>query len=486
METFYWHDYETFGADPARDRPVQFAGLRTDLDLNPLGEPLVVYARPPRDVLPQPLASLITGITPQQAEREGVCEAQFIAQIHEELATPGTCGIGYNSLRFDDEVTRYTLYRNLFDPYAREWQQGCSRWDLIDAMRTAYALRPEGIEWPRGRPGEDGRAPPVSLRLEDLSAANGLEHGKAHDALSDVEATIALARLLRERQPRLYQHLYIQRSKRLLKPLIDIEDMRPLLHVSGMFGAERAYLGLIAPLAWHSRNRNELQCFDLSQDPTPLMELPADRLRELLYTRSDDLPAGEQRPGLKSVHINRCPVLLPPKMADAPIAERASLDGARCRRHLAQLRDYRKRFPGALEGKLQQIGERPDATSNEDPDTRLYGGFLGDDDRQRLESLRALSPEALATAAPHFDDQRLPELFFRYRARNYPETLSSEDSERWDQHRFQRITDPGDPRLLDLTRYHEEIESRLEEAGLSDRDRRILLELQSWGDGLLV
>jgi exodeoxyribonuclease-1 len=431
-------------------------------------------------VLPQPAACLITGITPQHAEQHGVCEAEFMAAIHAELSTPGTCALGYNSLRFDDEFTRYGLYRNLFDPYAREWQNGCSRWDLIDALRTAYALRPEGIEWPR-RP--DGLP---SLRLEDLTRANGLDHGQAHDALSDVQATIALARLLRDRQPRLYQHLFGLRGKQAVAALIDTQAMRPLLHVSGMFGAARAFLALIAPLMIHPVNRNEVLCYDLSSDPTPLLEEPADVLRERLFARAAALPEGVERPALKSVHLNRCPVLLPARMAAGAPAGRAGLDGERCRRHLAQLRAYRERHPGALEAKLRQLSERGDWGGADDPDLQLYGGFVGDSDRRQLEALRRLDPAALAQAQPRFEDARLPTLFFRYRARNWPDSLLPEERERWDTERFSRITEPNDPRVLDLGRYHEDIEQRLAAADVSERDRRILLDLQLWGDALLV
>lgn len=479
-ETLYWHDYETFGAVPAVDRPVQFAGLRTDLDLNPVGEPLVIYARPPLDYLPQPAACLITGITPQHAQEHGLGEAEFITAIHSELAAPNTCALGYNSLRFDDEVTRYTLYRNLFDPYAREYRNGCSRWDLIDAVRTAYALRPEGIEWPLR---EDGLP---SFRLEELTAANGLDHGSAHDALSDVEATIGVARLLRERQPRLYEHLFTSRSKQAVQRLVDVPSMRPLLHVSGMFGAARANLGLVAPLAWHPTNRNELICFDLSSDPAPLFELPADQLRERLYAPRDALPEGERRPGLKSVHINRCPVLLPPKMADTAIAERAGLDGALCRRHLAQLRDYDKRSPGALESKLRQVVEQREFRRSDDPERQLYGAFIPAEDRQLLDRLRELSPEELATASAPFADERMEELLFRYRARNYPDSLSEEERVRWDTLRFQRISDTDDSDRLDLERFHREIDERLTDSAISERDRDILQALQSWGDTLLI
>lgn len=112
--TLYWHDYETSGTDPRRDRPMQFAGLRTDEDLNVVGEPLSLYCRLADDVLPQPDACLVTGLTPARVNREGVAEAEFIGRIVAELGRPGTCGVGYNSLRFDDEVTRGTACIAIF------------------------------------------------------------------------------------------------------------------------------------------------------------------------------------------------------------------------------------------------------------------------------------------------------------------------------------------------------------------------------------
>ena len=339
--SYYWHDYETFGADPSRDRPVQFAGLRTDAELNPIGEPLVIYARPANDYLPHPEACLVTGITPQLALEKGMPECEFIARIHEELARPGTCGVGYNSVRFDDEVTRYTLYRNFYDPYAREWQNGNSRWDIIDMVRAAHALRPEGIEWPLR---EDGLP---SFRLEDLTKANGIDHGAAHDALSDVEATIALARLIRQRQPRLYDYVNGHRDKKSALSMLHLDSLRPVLHVSGMFGAARDNIALITPLAAHPKNKNEIICYDLMVDPADLLGETPEELTRRLYTRADELPEGVQRPGIKSVHINKCPVLVTAKMADPATAERLGIDGARCRALAAgDLRAFESRTGG--------------------------------------------------------------------------------------------------------------------------------------------
>ncbi|MDP5053206.1 MAG: exodeoxyribonuclease I [Congregibacter sp.] len=487
-ETLYWHDYETFGVDPGYDRPSQFAGLRTDLDLNPVGEPLVLYAQPPRDYLPHPDACLVTGITPQTALAQGKVEAEFIQAILQEFMQPGSCAVGYNSLRFDDNVTRATLYRNLRDPYAREYGDGRSRWDLIDVVRTAYALRPQGFNWPRR---EDGQP---SFRLEDLCKANGLEQGQAHDALVDVKATIALAKAIKERQPRLFDWLFRHRFKQAVAPMLE-PMAQPVLHVSGMFGAQRANLGLVLPLAAHYQNRNEVICADLSVDAGLLIDLSAKDLHRLLYTPGADLAPKQQRPGLKSVHINRCPVVLPAKMADAAVAERAGLDLEVCRVNLQLLRDYEQRMPGALRDKLRSLSELSTRAPETDPDRMLYsGGFIPREDRRSLERILALSPEDLAVTTVAFEDGRLEEMLFRYRARNYPHTLSEEEQLRWEEFRFARLCSESDEsnesndndRSLNLERFHSLIEQYLAGPELSARDRGILEDLQRWGDGLLV
>ena len=306
--TFLWHDYETFGANPRRDRPAQFAAIRTDAELNEIGEPLMLYCQPATDVLPEPESCLITGITPQECAAKGVPEHEFARRINDALGEGGTIGVGYNSIRFDDEVTRFMLWRNLRDPYAREWQNGCGRWDLLDVVRTAHALRPEGIEWPVG---EDGH---TTFRLEKLSAANGLAHESAHDALSDVRATIALARLLRQRQPKLFDFcLSLHKKERVAQELrlpTTLQDARPFLHVSGMFGAARGCIAVMAPLAMHPTNKNELLAWDLAADPAELADLKPEAIRERLFTPTAELPEGESRLAIKGVHLNKTPMVI--------------------------------------------------------------------------------------------------------------------------------------------------------------------------------
>jgi len=480
-DTFYWHDYETFGANPSRDRPAQFAGLRTDAELNVIGDPLVIFCRPANDFLPHPQACLITGITPQRALAEGLPECEFIASIHRELAVPGTCGVGYNSLRFDDEITRQTLYRNFYDPYAREWRNGNSRWDIIDMVRTTCALRPEGIEWPLR---EDGLP---SFRLEDLTAANGISHTAAHDALSDVHATIALARLIKERQPKLYDYVLHHRDKRSVLAQLDIAGMKPVLHVSGMFGAKRHNIALVVPLAAHPANKNEIICFDLSANPQMLFDLTAVQLQELLYTRTEDLPDGMPRLGLKSIHINRCPIVLTPKMADPATAQRLGISGDQCRKHLEALRGHRARDAAGFTAKVQAIYGGRSFDSPDDPDLMLYsGGFFSEQDKRVMEQLRAQTPEALATGRFVFEDSRLPEMLFRYRARNYPGSLTPQELARWEEFRYHRLTEPQFGAGYCMEEFQAEIEALMASADFSGAQRALLEQLLDYADTLLA
>lgn len=430
MDTLYWHDYETFGLDPACDRPAQFAGLRTDLDLNPIGEPLMIYCKPAPDLLPSPKAAEVTGITPQLAEQQGLIEPEFIAAIEREMALPGTCSVGYNSLRFDDEVSRYSLYRNFYDPYGREWQNGNSRWDLIEVARFAWALRPEGVVWPQ----RDNGLP--SLRLEELTAANGLAHEAAHDALSDVTATIAMAKLLKQAQPKLYDYAWQHRGKHKVAEFVDLRQRKPFLHVSGRLSAARGYTALMMPLVQHPSNKNAVICVDLSAPVEPLFELDAAQLRERLYTRSDQLPEGIERLGLKQIQINKCPMVATAALLDEALASRHNIDREEC------MANWQRLLGGALESKLQAVFDAP-RSPRADADQQLYDGFASNRDKALFTAVRAASAEQLASGGVQFEEPRYRQLLFNYRARFYPETLTEAESAQWRQEAAARLSDPA-------------------------------------------
>ena len=472
--TFLWHDYETFGLNTRRDRPAQFAGIRTDAELNEIGEPLMLYCQPANDYLPDPASCVLTGITPQHCLQHGLPEHAFAAQIEQVLAQPGTIGVGYNTIRFDDEVTRHLFWRNLIDPYGREWQNECGRWDLLDVVRMAYALRPDGIEWPLK---EDGKP---SFKLEDLARTNGLVHEAAHDALSDVRATIALARLIRKTNLKLFDFcLGLHKKTRVLAELglpASAQMSRPFLHVSGMFPPERGCLALMFPLATHPANKNEVLAWDLAYDPSELPLLDAATLRLRLFTKSADLPEGVQRLPIKSVHLNKSPMVVRNLQTLTPaIATRWGVDKEKALRHAeiaAGLPDMSAIWP--------QVFRRP-AEATPDVDENLYGGFIGNDDRRRLNQLREMSAAELAHSRTGFDDERLPELVFRYRARNFLQTLSPEDAARWEAHRAARLLE-GEGGARNVDALFEEIDALAETA--DERAEAILGALYDYAESI--
>jgi exodeoxyribonuclease I len=431
--TFLWHDYETFGAQTRRDRPAQFAAVRTDAELNEVGDPIMLYCRPAPDYLPDPQSCLITHITPQQCLELGVPEYQFAAQIEQALGASGTIGVGYNTIRFDDEITRFMFWRNLIDPYAREWQNNCGRWDLLDVVRTACALRPDGIEWPVNDEGK------TSFRLEHLTAANGITHAAAHDALSDVRATVALARLIRKNNPKLFDFCLALRRKERVAEEIGFPQRRPLLHVSGMFPAERGCLGIVWPLAMHPTNKNEVIVWDLAHDPSELRDLDAETIRLRMFSRADALPEGVSRLPIKTIHLNKSPIVINNLKTLSPaLADRWQLDIAQALRHAEAAAS--PALATALDARWRAVFERP-REQTPDVDEDLYGGFIGAGDRRLLNQIREMKPQQLAAAQPAFQDGRLDDLLFRYRARNFPETLSADESQRWEEHRAARLFD---------------------------------------------
>jgi exodeoxyribonuclease I len=451
--SLYWHDYETFGIDPRRDRPSQFAGVRTDIEFNIIDDPLVVFCKPPADYLPHPEACLLTGISPQIAGSKGVTESEFCRLIHQQLAQANTCSLGYNSIRFDDEFTRNCLYRNFYDPYAREWQNGNSRWDLIDVVRATKALRPVGISWPvdtEGRP---------SFKLEDLSKANGIAHEAAHDALSDVYATIALAKLVKTIQPKLYHFLWQHRTKTEALKLLQFGSFKPVVHVSGRYSSLNHCLAVVLPISKHPTNTNGIIVCDLSIDPAPLISLSIDEIRQRIFTATANLPEGAERIPLKTVHTNKCPVLAPVSALKPDDQHRLNIDLTTCYANIDKL----KAVQGLAEKIAVVFSENKFAGSGQeiDPDLAIYsGGFFSEPDKHLMAKIRDAPPDQLVNFSPIFTDPRLAEMLFRYRARNYPNLLKPDEISKWRNFCAERITGNRPGGGITLTEYFSQL-SRL-------------------------
>jgi exodeoxyribonuclease I len=474
--SFLFYDLETYGTDPRTSRIAQFAAIRTDEHLRELEAPVDFLVRPADDLLPSPAATLVTGITPQRAVREGVNEAEAFARIFEEMSRPETCSLGYNSLRFDDEFVRHGLFRNFHEPYEREWRGGNCRWDLLDALRLMHALRPEGIDWPQR---EDGGG--TSFKLEHLAEANGVRDGAAHEALSDVRALIGLARLFRTAQPKLWDYALRLRDKRHCAGLLDVAGMLPVLHVSHRYPASRLCAAPVVPLARHPRIDSRVIVVGLDSEPDALLELEAQDIADRLYVRAADLPDGESRIPLKEVHLNRCPAIVPWQHLRAEDFERLGIDPLAVELRAARLRDAGP----ALAEKVRQVFSTEPARVPGDVDGSLYAGFLADGDKCRLAMVRATPPHLLGARDFGFADPRLPELLLRYRARNWPDSLSPDENARWDEYRRRRLE--GDDRELaeyGFPRFDAEL-AALRQAHAGDGARLALLDqLEAWARDL--
>lgn len=470
--SFLFYDLETFGADWRKSRIAQFAAVRTDAGLNQIDEPASFFVRPADDLLPSPVATMITGIAPQRALREGVNEAEAFARIGELMALPETCSLGWNTLRFDDEFVRYGLFRNFHDAYEREWRGGNSRWDLLDVARLFHALRPEGVAWPQR---EDGKG--ASFRLEHLALANDVREGDAHEALSDVFATLGIARKLRAAQPRLWDYALQLRDKRFVARLLDTAAMQPLLHVSQRYPANRFCAAPVLPLARHPHIDSRTIVFDLEGDTDALLDLDAAAIADRLYTPAADLPEGVQRIGLKEVHANKCPALVAWQHLREDDFARLRIDRVAVEAAAARLRPH----AAMLAEKIRQVFAVQREYAAPDVDASLYDGFIGDGDKRRFADVRGTPPELLGQRDFGFRDPRLPELLFRYRARNWPDTLTQAEQERWDDYRRLRLDQDSGLSENTFDSYFREIGAlRAQHAGAGDK-LALLDQAEAWG-----
>lgn len=470
--TLLWHDYETTGLDKARDRPMQFAGIRTDVNLEIVEEPIMEYCKLGPDILPDPGACLLTGISPLKCNTQGLAEADFARLIQSELGRPGTCGVGYNTIRFDDEFTRHLFYRTMRDPYRREWANGNSRWDILDLVRAVHAFNPSVMAWPTNDEGQ------VSFRLELLAEANGLPKMRAHDALSDVETTIALARLLRDKAPELYHHYFGLRLKKNVLPMFDMVGQKPLFHVSALHGLDRGCVAPVIPLATHPDQANVVIVFDLAADPTPLIGLPAEEIADRVFRAEP----GERLP-LTTIYANRSPMLLTTEQARLFGVERPGIgfDKEACSRNWKALRQV----AGEVASKVQAVySQNPRNYVDEDPELCLYGGFASREDGSRMLRLEGLSGDALAHARREvkFDNPAYDELLFRHVARNWPQELSEEEASRWRAHVQDRLVTGG----AIQGRSFEHFEKLMADwqSSPEHQDNPILAELRQWADDL--
>jgi len=468
-----WYDLETFGTHPQWDRIAQFAAVRTDERFESMDEPVVSYCRLSPDYLPHPDACLKTGITPQEANEKGLREREFAAVIHEQMIRPGTTTVGFNTLRFDDEFVRALLYRNFYDPYRREYENGNARWDIIDLLRMSRDLRPEGINWVTEG---DGRP---SFRLEELTRANGIEHVEAHDALADVKATIELAKLVRRAQPKLFGFYFNLRKKDKVRKLVSLQSPKPIVHTSAMFTSPSGCTSIVLPVSAHPRHTNVVITYDLRRDPTDWLDESVEEIRHRVFTPASSLDAGERIP-LKGVHVNRSPAVAPLNTLSTTQAAALGIDFDACMRHAEQIRAQ----PEVLQ-KIWNAYDTAPPVRYEDPELQIYSGdFFPDEDREVFEYLRTAGPDELRRTPPELYDARGPELLRRYVARNFPESLTAEEYRRWKSFCAARLLTPEPENAVDFGSFRRDVTNRLARVDTPAEQKRVLKALSEYADYL--
>jgi exodeoxyribonuclease-1 len=466
-QTFFFYDLETSGLDARSDRIMQFAGQRTDMNLRPIGEPVNVLVALGDDTIPSPEALLVTGITPQKTVEEGYSEAEFARMVVNEWFTPDTIIVGFNNVRFDDEFIRHLLWRNFHDPYEWSWQDGRSRWDLLDVVRMTRALRPEQINWP-----VDSNGDPTN-RLELITKLNGIDHNNAHDALSDVVALIRVAQLIRDKQPQLFDYLLKVRDKKEVQTLVNLESKQPFVYTSGRYDKEYAKTTVAFPLT--SAPHGSVVVYDLRYDPLPLVGLDQAELRKRLFATWQERQADDFVPvPVKRLQYNRCPAVAPlGVLSQGDGWEKITLTSDTIEKNLKALLAH----PEFAENIRSIYETRESASKAVDPEAKLYDGFLSDADRLRVEAVRNATEAQLADFHPEFSDERLPDLLLHYKARNFPRSLTEAEQVSWEAWRAEYVNRQLPKFMASL----QAVSSR----SLSGTDAFVVDELKLWAESIL-
>jgi len=452
---------------------MQFGGQRTDMNLKPLGEPDNILIKLSDDTLPEPDAIMITGITPQATQAEGITEAEFLSYFQSHICAPETIFVGFNNVRFDDEFIRHTLYRNFYDAYEWAWQDKRSRWDLLDVVRMTRALRPDGITWPVGT---DGRA---SNTLTLLTSMNGLDHANAHDALSDVLATIALARLLRNKQTKLFDYLLSIREKKKVQELVNADQ--PFVYTSGKYPTVYEKTTVAISLGEHPGKQGVL-AYDLRRDPAFLEKMTPEEIATIWQVREED---ETKRFPIKTLQFNHCPAVAPLGVLNDENKARLKIDLKLISKHqtdLSKMKDLRERLLKALQI-MDKHRQATFLTDIKDVDNQLYDGFIGDTDKTTMSVVRAADKSEIGSLNLTFKDDRLNTLFPLYKARNYPQSLNPEEREIWEKFRYNKLVGGGEKSAL--SRYFIRISEIAKRPNLTSSQQYLLEELQLYGESIM-
>ena len=434
-----WYDYETSGRDAAVDRPVQLGWQVTDPGMEPVADAESLLVRLPDDVLPSPGAMLVHQILPDVHQRDGISEAELAKHL-EQLIAPRTLVAGYNSRGFDDKFTQHIFYRCLRDPYAWQYADGRGRFDLYPVVLTYFVLAPESIRWPEDH---DGRP---RFKLDRIGPLNQLDQGlkRAHDASSDAAVTARLARQLALHDPDLFATCLKRIDKHFVTDQIRADGRSEgFLEVTSFAGWDQGFVrDLWIPFRLSERS-NDYVAFDLNYDPQQVMTNLIGLVERYSIDRSE-LRKQVRAMGIHTIRINAQPMLFRRATLEPHIKSRLEAfgrDEVRQNQHLDVWQHIQESpaFKQLYQLAVQVLVETEQALPD-DVDFGLYAGkFLSTHDKDLLASLPLMDPEALSQWTQSFDDPRYDTLLFRYRARNFPQSLTQSEWKLWQKTRREKL-----------------------------------------------
>ena len=466
-KTFFFYDLETTGLSARSDRIMQFAGIRTDEAFIPIGEPYNILVKLPDDVLPNPYALVVTGITPQETLSKGISEPEFAKFISSEICTEDTVMVGFNNIRFDDEFIRHLLWRNFYDPYEWCWKDGRGRWDLLDVVRMTRALRPDGIQWPKKADGTSVN------KLDLITRENGIEHTKAHDALSDVEALIDVTRLVHEQQPKLFDYLLKMRDKNEVKKLVNLDNKVPFVYTSGSYGSANEFTTVAFPLT--AGSNGNVMVFDLRYDPSHFVDMSASDIARRMNASLEERKKESYVPiPVKELAYNKSPAIAPLGVLDKEAWGRIGLHQEIIERH----RYILLKHPAFAENVRSAVESKPGFAKSADPESQLYDGFIPSDDKAKVIKVPNLALDGLADYQPHFSDERLAKLLMHYKARNFPDALTADEMKEWSAWRDAKLK-------AELPQFAKDLEAAANANANDERKLYVIQELQYYAEGII-
>lgn len=413
---YVFYDTETTGTQTAFDQILQFAAIKTDQEFNEL-ERFDIRCQLLPYIVPAPGALRVTGVTPAMLTDPTLpSHYQAMLEIRAQLLawSPATF-IGFNSLDFDEILLRQALFQTLHPAYLTN-TEGNRRSDAMRVAHAASIFAPESIDVPTDHRGRE------TFRLDRLAPANGFNHDGAHEAMADVEATIHMARLIRQRDPAIWDALDRATTKNAARDLINAESMFVL--TERYFS--RTYSWLVTPCGQNPEYDAQQAVFDLYYDPDDYRQLSTEDLVGVLSASPKVI---------RSLRTNAQPIIMPAEAAP-PSVKALAIPPAELARRVAVIQadnDFRDRVGHA------QALRFADQTPSPYAEARIYDGFPSNADQALMAQFHEEGWPDRVALADRIEDDRVQEFARRLIYFERPGLLSPQNRAELDAWRTSRL-----------------------------------------------